>query len=323
MQVKEQIDLFMDALYEAIALVVVVSLIGFWEWRSAVLMAISIPITLAMTFGIIYVLGIDVQQVSRWRRSSSRLGLLVDGSGGSRAIPSSACWPRGSRESSRLGWARQRLPLQSCMRTITNIVAYLPFLMVTGTTGEFIYSLPVVMTAALVSSRLASMTFIPLLGYYLLRPGKKPEAPIEERRTTGFTGFYAGVAKFAIEHRWKVTIGSLAFLVLGGFLFTQLKTSFFPDDVQYWSYVDVWLPNDANFDATNQAAQGVEQIIREQAEEWGKQHPDKDGNPSQVLKYVTTWVGGGSPRFWFSVSPAGSRSSSTMRRCCCVRPART
>ena len=51
-QVKEQIDLFMDALYEAIGLVVIVSLIGFWEWRSAVLMAISIPITLAMTFGV-------------------------------------------------------------------------------------------------------------------------------------------------------------------------------------------------------------------------------------------------------------------------------
>ncbi len=47
------------------------------------------------------------------------------------------------------------------------------------------------------------MTFIPLLGYYLLRPGK-PEPPIEERRSKGFTGKYAAVAKFAIEHRWKV-----------------------------------------------------------------------------------------------------------------------
>ncbi len=71
------------------------------------------------------------------------------------------------------------------------------------------------------------MTFIPLLGYYLLRPGK-PEPPIEERRSKGFTGFYASTAKFAIEHRWKVAIGSLAFLVLGAFLFSQLKTSFLP-----------------------------------------------------------------------------------------------
>lgn len=65
----------------------------------------------------------------------------------------------------------------------------------------------------------------------------------------------ASVAKFAIEHRWKVLVASLVFLVLGGFLFTQLRTSFFPDDVQYWSYAGVWLPNDANFEATNHAAQ--------------------------------------------------------------------
>ena len=64
LQVKENIGLFMDALYEAIILVVLVSLVGFWEWRSAVLMAISIPITLAMTFGMMYLLGVDIQQVS-------------------------------------------------------------------------------------------------------------------------------------------------------------------------------------------------------------------------------------------------------------------
>ncbi len=147
------------------------------------------------------------------------------------------------------------------------------------------------------------MTFIPLLAYYILRPDKTPEKPIEERRSKGFTGRYARLAKFAIEHRWKVSIASLAFIALSGFLFKQLKTSFFPDDVQYWSYADVWLPNAANFEATNQAAQKVEQVVREQADLWGKQHPDKDGKPSHILRYVTTWVGGGSPRFWFSLSP--------------------
>src|SRR2546421_5339665 len=59
--------------------------------------------------------------------------------------------------------------------TITNIVAYLPFLMLPGDTGNFIYSLPVVLTASLVASRVVSMTFIPLLGYYLLRASGKPE----------------------------------------------------------------------------------------------------------------------------------------------------
>ena len=300
-QVKEQIDLFMDALYEAIGLVVIVSLIGFWEWRSALLMAISIPITLALTFGFIYILGIDIQQVSVASLIIA-LGLLVDdpvvaGDSIKRMLAEGqprivAPWLGPTRIATAILYA-----------TITNIVAYLPFLLVTGNTGEFLYSLPIVMTCALIASRLASMTFIPLLGYYILRPNKKAEAPIEVRRTAGFTGQYARVAKFAIEHRWKVAVGSLAFLLLGGFLFTQLRTSFFPDDVQYWSYADVWLPNDATFEATNQAAQQVEQIIRQQADVWGKQHPDKNGNPTHILRYVTTWVGGGSPRFWFSLSP--------------------
>ncbi len=300
-QVKEQIDLFMDALYEAIGLVVLVSLIGFWEWRSALLMAISIPITLALTFGFIYLLGIDVQQVSVASLIIA-LGLLVDDP----VVAGDSIKRMLSEGQPRLvaPWlGPTKIATAILYATITNIVAYLPFLLVSGNTGEFLFSLPIVMTCALIASRLASMSFIPLLGYYILRPDKEPEKPIAVRRSTGFTGRYAAVAKFAIEHRWKVVAGSLAFLVLAGFLFTQLKTSFFPDDVQYWSYADVWLPNDANFDATNRAAQHVEQIIREQADVWGKKHPDKNGNPSHILRYVTTWVGGGSPRFWFSLSP--------------------
>jgi multidrug efflux pump subunit AcrB len=301
LQVKENLDLFMDALYEAIILVVVVSLIGFWEWRSALLMAISIPITLAITFGMMHMLGIDIQQVSVATLIIA-LGLLVDD-----PVVASDSIKRGLAEghpnvvASWLG--PTKLATAIMFATITNIAAYIPFLMLTGTMGEFLFSLPIVMTCALVASRLASMTFVPLLGYYLLRPDKKPEKPIEERRTQGFTGWYARVAKGAMEHRWKVFASSLAFLALGVFFMSRLKTSFMPDDVQYWSYVDVWLPNDTNLDATNQTAQQVEQIVREEAEQYGREHPGKDGKPSQVLKYVTTFVGGGGPRFWYSVSP--------------------
>ncbi len=77
LQVKENIDLFMGSLYEAIALVVVIALIGFWEWRSALLLAISIPLTLAMTFGMMSLVGIDLQQISIASLIIA-LGLLVD-----------------------------------------------------------------------------------------------------------------------------------------------------------------------------------------------------------------------------------------------------
>src|SRR5205814_10720678 len=59
LQVKENVALFMSSLYEAIVLVVLVALIGFWEWRTAFLLALSIPITLAMTFGFMQAFGVD------------------------------------------------------------------------------------------------------------------------------------------------------------------------------------------------------------------------------------------------------------------------
>src|SRR5215468_5720821 len=301
LQVKENVDLFMSALYEAILLVVIVSLVGFWEWRSAVLMAISIPITLAMTFGMMKALGIDIQQVSIATLIIA-LGLLVDD-----PVVAGDSIKRGLAEGHPgviAAWlGPTRLASAIMFATITNIAAYIPFLMLSGTMGEFLYSLPIVMTCALVASRLASMTFVPLLGYYLLRPSKKQEKPIEVRRTTGFTGWYARIAKEAIEHRWKVFAGSLAFLALGVFFMARLKTSFMPEDVQYWSYIDIWLPNDANLDATNQTAQQVEQTVREEAHKFTDEHGGKGKEHKQLLKYVTTFVGGGGPRFWFSISP--------------------
>ena len=300
-QVKENIDLFMDALYEAIALVVLVSLLGFWEWRSALLMAISIPITLAMTFGFAYVLGIDLQQVSIATLIIA-LGLLVDDPVvAGDAIKRSLAEDHPGIVSAWLG--PTKLATAIMFATITNIAAYLPFLMLKGNTGSFLYSLPIVMACALVSSRLVSMTFIPLLGYYLLRRGDKPEPSVEERRQRGFTGLYARVATFAIEHRWKVLIGSFAFLLLGVIVGKQLRSQFFPDDVQYWATVDIWLPNDAPLSATNEVTQQAEWALRQSAEAYGRLHPGKDGKPRQVLHSLTTFVGGGGPRFWVSVSP--------------------
>jgi multidrug efflux pump subunit AcrB len=80
-QVREKIGLFNRSLLEAIGLVILVSLIGFWEWRSALLMAISIPVTLAMTFGFMQLLGLDIQQMSIASLIIA-LGLLVDDPGG-------------------------------------------------------------------------------------------------------------------------------------------------------------------------------------------------------------------------------------------------
>ncbi len=294
LQVSENVNLFMNSLYEAIILVVIVSLIGFWEWRSAALMALSMPVTLLMTFGMMYALGLDLQQISIASLIIA-LGLLVDDPVvAGDAIKRQLAQGQPAIISAWLG--PTKLASAIMYATVTNIVAYLPFLLMGGATSEFIYSLPVVLTCSLVASRLVSMTFIPLLGYYLLRP--KAEPTIEEKRKKGFAAFYYRIGNAAINHRWKFLAGALAFLALGGVFMSQLKPSFFPKDLSYLSYVDVWLPEDAPLAATNEAAHRAEEVIRQVAKEYGEEHKEAD-----VLKSLTTFIGGGGPRFWFSVSP--------------------
>src|SRR5712675_888777 len=305
LQVKENIHLFLRALYEAILLVVIVSLIGFWEWRLALIMALAIPITLAMTFGVSYMLGIDLQQVSVATLIIA-LGLLVDvpvvaGDGIKRGLADGlprqvAAWLGPTKLATAIFYA-----------TLTNIIAYGPFLMLTGNTGAFLRSLPIVMTASLLCALVVAMTFIPLLGYYIQRPPKKKELSIEEKRERGFYGSYNRLVGRAIAHRWSVLLGSLVFLVIGGFFASHLKQQFFPEDVQYWFYLDVWLPNDVPLTATNDVAAKAEADIRQVLSDTDV-HPHENTSQHELTS-ITSFIGGGGPRFWFSISPEAPQTN--------------
>src|SRR6202165_818266 len=285
LQVKENIHLFIRALLEAIVLVVIIALLGFWEWRLALIMALAIPITLAMTFGIVYVLGIDLQQVSIATLIIA-LGLLVDvpvvaGDGIKRELAEGS--PR--KIASWLG--PTKLATAIFYATITNIIAYLPFLMLTGNTGQFLRSLPIVMTVSLLCALVVAMTFIPLLGYYILRPPKKKELTVEEKRQRGFYGFYNRLVGRAIQHRWLVLAGSLLFLLVGGLVASHLKQQFFPEDVQYWFYLDIWLPNDVPLTETSDAAVTAEQVVR-QIVEGSAKTVSKEQSGKHLLTSVTS-----------------------------------
>ena len=294
-QVRDNLELFMKALVEAVILVVIVAWIGFREWRSAALLAVSIPLTLAMTFGFANLLGIDIQQVSIASLIIA-LGLLVDDPVvADDAIKSNLALGHPPIISAWLG--PTKLATAIMFATATNVIAYLPFLLVTGTTGEFIYSLPVVMACALIASRIVSMTFVPLLGYYLLRPRKK-ELTLEEKKSQGFTGFYYRVAKWSIDNRKKAFAMSLVFFIIGILIAANMKTSFFPLDVQYLSYVDVWMPNDATLSSTNDTVIRTGNVIKDVAEQYAKEN--KVDNP---LVSIASFIGGGSPRFWSTVAP--------------------
>src|SRR5467141_3009424 len=307
LQVKENIHLFLRALMEAIVLVVAVSLIGFWEWRLALIMALAIPITLAMTFGVSYMLGIDLQQVSVATLIIA-LGLLVDvpvvaGDGIKRGLAEGL--PR--RIAAWLG--PTKLATAIFFATLTNIIAYLPFLLLNGNTGEFLKSLPIVMTAALLCALVVAMTFVPLLGYYIQRVPARKEPTLEEKRQRGFYGFYNRLVGRAIQRRWYVLLGSFVFLLIGGLAASHLKSQFFPEDVQYWFYLDIWLPNDVPLSATNDAAIRAEQVVREVIEGAPKEAAAKEIGTEHLLTSMTSFIGGGGPRFWFSISPEATQTN--------------
>ena len=298
LQVKDKIELFTDSLIEALVLVIIVALIGFWSWRTAVLIAISMPITLAITFGVINTLGIDLQQVSIASLIIA-LGLLVDvpvvsgdaivrelGEGKPRSV---AAWLGPTKLFKTMAFA-----------TVTNIASYLPFLLLPGDTGKFLHSLPIVISCSLLAALLVSMTFVPFISSFLLQ--SRIETPIEERRQRGFTGWYFRTAKKAIEHRKLCLACSLLVLVIGGIVFSTLKPQFFPKDLQYFSYIDVWLPDESPLSVTRQTVQQVESIVHRVSDDYGKAHAEH-GHPKQVVTSMTAFLGGGGPRFWDSATP--------------------
>jgi multidrug efflux pump subunit AcrB len=296
-QVREKLDLFNRSLWEAVLLVVLVSLVGFWEWRSALLMALSIPITLAMAFGLMQIVGLDIQQMSIASLIIA-LGLLVDdpvvaGDAVKRELAdgmprSTAAWLGPDKLSKAILYA-----------TLTNIAAYLPFLLLNGDVGRYIYSLPVTIACSLVASRVVSMTFLPLLAYYILRP---PTHQSRGVRQTRFARWYARAVGFAIEHRWQVLASSSILLAGGAFFAGHVHQQFFPRDNFYIAYVDIHLPEDAPLPQTARVTREAEDVVREVAADHDQEQRGRHGVAS-VLASITSFVGAGGPRFWFSVRP--------------------
>ena len=299
-QVEDKVGLFMTSLYEAIVLVVLVAFVGFREWRSAVLMALSIPITLAMTFGFMHLLGIDIQQISIAALILA-LGLLVDDP----VVANDAIKLelRAGKSFDVAAWlGPTKLAKAILYATITNIVAYLPYLLLSGDKGRFLYSLPVVIGCSLVASRIVSMTFIPYIAQYLLRPGRNAGKSVADMRSQGLTGRYYRLASRLIEHRGKALAVSLVIVVVAFAMKSQLKDQFFPYDLSHLAYVDIWLPEDASVQATDAAARQADELIRTAVAEFSREHP-KLGQDRPVIKTMTTFIGAGGPRFWFSVTP--------------------
>ena len=211
---------------------VLVSLVGFWEWRSALLMALAIPITLLMTFGMMDVSESTCSR-SRSRRSSLRL----------------ACWsmtgrrgrchtarPFGGASSANCGLVRAHETGDGDpVRHVTNIVAYLPFLLLTGDTGKFLYSLPIVITVAL-GRFPAGIHDLHSAAWLLPSAAEIGEVPAREEKPW-LWGRYWKVGRDLAPNRWRRV--RFLFLLAGGWIGSTLKLQFFPKDLSHLAYINV------------------------------------------------------------------------------------
>ena len=172
--------------------------------------------------------------------------------------------------------------------TLTNIVAFVPLLLVKGKTGDFIYSLPIVVSFSLVASMLVAWTFAPLSGLLYAQRAKEPG----RFRRTSRPGIPPAVQVICRElHRPSLSHGRdcLDHSVRGYAGCRTIGTSFFPKDLHNVFVVNLDLPEGTPIRATRDVAMEAIRKI--------------DALEGKRIRSYTTFVGAGGPRFWLSIEP--------------------
>jgi multidrug efflux pump subunit AcrB len=244
-------------------------------------------VTVAFTLGLSQIVGIDLQQVSIAALIIA-LGLLVDAPVvAADAINRELAHGQPRHVAAWLG--PKRLARAVFYATLTNIVAFLPLLLVKGKTGDFIYSLPIVVSWSLVASMLVAWTFAPLLGFYMLK-GQKSLGASDGKPASGFPCLYKAFVENCIAHRFRTAAIAIAILVAGGLVVhATIGTSFFPKDLHNVFVVNLDLPEGSPIRATRDVAMEAVRKI--------------DALEGKGIRSYTTFVGAGGPRFWLSIEP--------------------
>lgn len=292
--VAHRIHHFMRCFMEAVVVVVLVALF-LMDWRSALVVATAIPLTVAMTFGGMALLGIPLHQISIAALIIA-LGMLVDDP----VVASDAInreLAHGQPRSVAAWFGPYRLRHAILFGTIINIVAFLPLALLPGDKGAYIFALPIVVTLALVSSRIVSMSFIPLLAYYLLRGQKGMEAGGEIRSFFLFKPVdklliatlprYKRLLQAALARPFR-TVGVAYGLLVASFGLTAFfGAQFFPPAERNQLLIDIELPESASLLQTRGVCQQVTEVL--------KKH--------EAIQSAAIFAGGTAPRFFITVSP--------------------
>jgi multidrug efflux pump subunit AcrB len=304
------VDGALSSVYQTLAIVLVVVML-FLGMRSGLIVGSFVPITLLFGLVVMRQFGIELERVSIIS-SIVALGMLVDNA----IVVVEDIRSRLERGQERLEACKESgrtLAVPLLTSSLTTILAFLPMLLVDGQTGDYVFSLPMVVIILLLGSWFMSMYVTPAMAFWFIRV--KPHAPAEangggaenavdaegeetgageeppsDPYDTGFYRIYRGLLEAALAARLFVVALVIGLLVGAGFMSSQLVREFFgpSDRNQFLIYVDQ--PAGARITATDQS-------VRDLTEWLG----DEEINP-EITRNIA-YVGTGGPRFFLTLSP--------------------
>lgn len=287
--VKASVGEFIHTLIEAVLIVLAVSFVALGlhskpfrlDVRPGLVVALTIPLVLAVTFLCMRMLDIDLHKISLGALIIA-LGLLVDD-----AIIAVEMMVRKMEEGmSRFDaatYAYTSTAIPMLTGTLITVAGFLPIGLAKSAAGEYTFSLFSVNALALVISWVVAVVFTPYIGYVLLKV--KPHAAGDHGHelfdTPGFRRFRAMV-NWCVEFRKTTIIASLAIFALGVYGFNFIEKQFFPDSSRPELMVEMWTPEGTTYAANEAQVKKFEAFIRKQ----------------EGVVSVTSYVGTGSPRFY-------------------------
>lgn len=237
--VEEAVGGFTKALFEAVAIVLAVSFISL-GMRAGLVVALSIPLVLAVTFVVMQYTGISLQRISLGALIIA-LGLLVDDA--MIAVEMMVARLEAGdtlRKAATAVYTSTAFPMLT--GTLVTVVSFIPVGLNTSNAGEFTFTLFVVIAASLLLSWIVAVVFTPLLGVALLPKTMKKHHDKPSRLETAFSRVLAG----AMRWRW-LTIG-VTVAMFGASLYGMrfVEQQFFPSSDRPELLVDFTLPQNAS-----------------------------------------------------------------------------
>ncbi|MDP2263288.1 MAG: efflux RND transporter permease subunit [Hydrogenophaga sp.] len=292
--VTRSVNEFVKVLIEAVVIVLAVSFLALGlhrreggrglkrytlDMRPGLVVFITIPLVLAITFLAMQYWGIGLHKISLGSLIIA-LGLLVDD-----AIIAVEMMVRKLEEgytmmrAATFTWEATAMPMLT--GTLITAAGFLPIGMARSTVGEYTFAIFAVTVIALVLSWIVAVFFVPYLGVKLLKV-KAHVGAADEVFDGPFYDRFRATVDWCVQHRW-ITIGlTIGTFVLGMVGMGQVQQQFFPDSSRPEIMVDVWLPEGSSIAANDEVTRRVE--VRLAAE--------------PGVQSVSTWVGSGVPRFY-------------------------